>query len=94
MKIKRKLTSFVLAGIMAVMSCSTVSASALKEEQLDVNGDGRANIADAVLIMQYLGGSFEPTDLTKYDVDKNGVVSDMDACIIQLYAAGVLEVEK
>lgn len=87
MKIKRKLTSFVLAGIMAVMSCSAVSASALKEEQLDVNGDKSVTIADAVLIMQYLGGSFEPADLTKYDVNENGVVTDVDALVIMDYIA-------
>lgn len=85
MKIKRKLTSFVLAGIMAVMSCSAVSASA--EYNMDVNGDKSVTIADAVLIMQYLGGSFEPADLTKYDVNENGVVTDVDALVITDYIA-------
>lgn len=89
MKLKRKLMSFVVAGIMAVMACSSLTSSAV-EYDMDVNGDGNGNLADAVLIMQYLCGHHEPINLDKYDVDKNGVISPMDSYIIQCHSIGLL----
>ena len=80
MKLKRKLASFVVAGIMAVMSCCSLTSSAYN---YDANGDGDVNMSDAVYILQYLCGNFEPADLNKCDVDGNGVISPMDAYIIQ-----------
>ncbi|MCM1314637.1 MAG: dockerin type I repeat-containing protein [Prevotella sp.] len=89
MKLKRKLASFVVAGIMAVMSCSSLTSSAYN---YDANGDGKENISDAVYIMQYLCGCFEPTHPEFCDIDGNGVISPMDAYIIQLHVIGLLEV--
>ena len=80
MKFKRKLMSFVVAGIMSVMSCSALTSSAYN---YDTNGDGSVDISDAVYVMQYLCGNFEPSNLNKCDVDGNGVISPMDAYIIQ-----------
>ena len=90
MKIKRKLTSFVIAVIMAVMSCASLTSSAYND--MDVNNDGKVSLADAVCILQYLGGNHEPTDLSRYDIDGNGVISPMDAYIIQLRDLNLLEV--
>lgn len=90
MKLKRKLASFVVAGIMAVMSCSYLTSSATYN--MDANGDGVVNISDAVYILQYLSGVFEPTHPEFCDVDGNGVISPMDAYIIQLHEIGLLEV--
>ncbi len=89
MKVRKKLMSLVLAGIMAVMSCGSLASSA--KELPDPNGDGKLNISDAVMIMQYLAGCFEPTDLSKFDADGNGVISQMDAYRIQLYETGYKE---
>lgn len=89
MKVKKKLTTLVLAGIMAVMSCGTLASSAT--ERPDPNGDGKLNISDCVLIMQYLAGYCEPSNLDNLDVDGNGVISQMDAYRIQLYEAGFKE---
>lgn len=82
MKFKRKIMSFVVAGIMAVMSCSALTSSAVTYNY-DANGDGNVDISDAVYIMQYLCGNFEPVDLDSCDVDGNGVISPMDVYIIQ-----------
>lgn len=90
MKLRRKLTSFVVAGIMAVMSCSALISSADKSK-FDVNGDGKENIADSVYILQYLSGNFEPTDLNSCDIDGNGVISPMDAYLVQLHDIGLYE---
>ncbi|MDE6677430.1 MAG: trypsin-like peptidase domain-containing protein, partial [Ruminococcus sp.] len=97
MKVKKKLTSLILAGIMAVMSCGSLATSAEEEKKLpDPNGDGTLNISDSVLIMQYLSGAYAPTDIKELDVDRNGVVSYMDAKRIELYTArlesGLVEV--
>ncbi|MDE5861191.1 MAG: dockerin type I repeat-containing protein [Ruminococcus sp.] len=93
MKLKKRLASFAVAGIMAVMSCVSLASSAISLKDMDVNGDGTVSLADAVYISQYLNGAFEPTDLTIFDVNKNGIVSPMDAYIIQLYGIGLLEVD-
>jgi len=89
MKVRKKLMSLVLAGIMAVMSCGSLASSA--KPLPDPNGDGVLNMSDCVLIMQYLVGYIEPTDLSKLDADKNGVISQMDAFRIQLYETGLKE---
>lgn len=88
MKIKRKLTSFVISVIMSVMSYSSVTSSAYNN--MDVNNDGKVSLADAVCILQYLSGNHEPTDLSRYDIDGNGVISSMDAYIIQLHDLNLL----
>ena len=87
MKLKRKLASFVVAGIMSVMPCSSLTSSAY---DMDANCDGYANMSDAVYILQYLCGNLEPADLNKCDVDRNGVISPMDAHIIQCHIIGLL----
>ena len=86
MKVNKKLMSFLLSGVMAVMTCSAGPASAAP----DPDGDGKIGINDALMIMQYLVGKFEPTDLSKLDVNKNGVISPMDAYYAQLHEAGTL----
>lgn len=86
MKANKKLLSFILSGIMTVTTCSAFSAYAVP----DPDGDGKIGINDAVLIMQYLAGRFEPTDLSRLDINENGVVSAMDAYYAQLYEAGTL----
>ena len=93
MKLKRRLASFVVAGLMAVVSCVSLASSAVTLKDMDVNGDGDVSLADAVYLSQYLGGSFEPTDLNIFDVNKNGVVSSFDVYIIQLYLLDMIEVE-
>lgn len=89
MKLKRKLMSFVVAGIMAVMACSSLTSSAV-DYDMDANGDGNENLADAVYIMQYLCGAHEPANLARCDIDKNGVISPMDAHIISCRSIGLL----
>ncbi|MDE6781779.1 MAG: hypothetical protein K2J40_10015 [Ruminococcus sp.] len=89
MKIKKRLTSLVIAGIMAGLSCGAMTSSA-EYRDMDVNNDGRVSLADAICILNYLNGQFEPTDLDKFDIDNNGVVSPMDAYIIQLRDLGLV----
>ena len=89
MKVRKKLTSLILAGIMAVMSCGSLASSA--KPLPDPDGDGELTISDCVLILNYLAGNREPSDLSKLDADGNGVISQMDAYRIQLYVAHLYE---
>lgn len=74
------------------MSGSYVSAASITD-YTDPNGNGVWEVADAIYIMQYLAGGFEPTNLAQLDIDQNGVVSMMDAQSIQLYCAEIWDGE-
>lgn len=91
MKLKKRLASFAVAGIMAVISCVSLASSAVPQHlKYDANGDGEVGLADAVYVSQYLGGAFEPENLDLCDVDRNGVVSEMDVRKIQYHCMGML----
>ena len=88
MRLRKKVLSFLLSGAMTATAFSAMPASAATTP--DPNGDGVIDISDAVYIMQYLVGLFEPTDLSKLDVDGNGLISQMDATYAGLYEIGTL----
>lgn len=91
MKLKKRLASFAVAGIMAVMSCVSLASSAVPQHlKYDADGNGEVGLADAVYVSQYLGGAFEPENLDLCDVDRNGVVSEMDVRKIQYHCMGML----
>ena len=90
MKLKKRLASFAVAGIMAVMSCVSLASSAATHLKYDADGNGEVGLADAVYVQQYLGGAFEPENLDRCDVDRNGVVSAMDVNKIQRYCLGMI----
>ncbi|MDE6797758.1 MAG: trypsin-like peptidase domain-containing protein, partial [Ruminococcus sp.] len=57
----------------------------------DADGNGEVGLADAVYVSQYLGGAFDPQNLDLCDVDRNGVVSEMDVRKIQYNCMGMLD---
>ena len=59
----------------------------------DVNGDGEATIADALLALRYVMELEELTEeqLAQADVDGDGEVTMIDCLLIQRYAMGVIE---
>lgn len=87
MKVSKKITAFILSGIISAMSLCSITASAAPNK--DPNGDGRFTIADYTCIIQYLGGYYEPSDLSQLDIDDNGVISRMDAYYVVLYEGGL-----
>ncbi|MBD5159646.1 MAG: trypsin-like serine protease [Ruminococcus sp.] len=92
MKLKKRLASFVVAGIMSAVSCVSLASSAVTQHlKYDANGDGEVGLADAVYVQQYLGGAFEPENLDLCDVDRNGIVSEMDVRKIQYNCMGMLD---
>lgn len=85
-KFKKLIAGVVAAAISAVCMIPYASSAAVTS---DPNGDGSLDIADYIYIVQYLAGKFEPADISRLDVDKNGVVSQMDAYCVQLNEAGL-----
>ena len=56
----------------------------------DVNQDGEIKASDAVLVLKYIAGNIELTDLQKQvaDVNKDGEIKASDAVLILKYVAG------
>ena len=92
MKLKRRLVSFVVAGLMAVVPCVSLASSAATHLKYDANGDNVENLADAIYILQYLSGVFEPTHPEYCDINGNGIVSIVDADMIEWHCIDMLEV--
>lgn len=57
----------------------------------DPNGDSRLTIADMTFILQCLGGRYVPNDYGQLDINDNGVVSYVDALLVQMVDARVLK---
>ncbi len=76
---KKKFISIaVLSTIISSMALGTVAYAS------DPNGDGKYLLNDVVLINQFVNGSFNVTNLTALDYNKNGVISLTDALQLQL----------
>lgn len=82
MKVKRIINGIITATVLAA-SCLPMGANAAGVADLD--GDGRINMADCIRIYNYLAGGTAPTDATTYDISGNGIVSRLDATLLQLY---------
>lgn len=90
----KKAFTFILSSVIS-LSCSLsleTNASLYINLDKDPNGCGGITVADAVYILQYLAGSFEPKDLDQLDINDNGIISELDVDIINMYDAGVLSI--
>lgn len=56
----------------------------------DPNGDKSLDMADAVYIIQCLGGYYFASDYKNLDMDNNGLVTRVDALLIQYHIAGLI----
>lgn len=89
----KKVIAFVCSAAIAALSVLPISGLAVTPadvEAKDPNGDGVITMADVAFMYQILSGKYNPSDLTRFDIDDNGVVSDVDAIYTQMYTAGVL----
>jgi len=84
---KNKIISIISTSIISV-SCLVSTSLSAKALPRDPNGDGIISIADYVTIAEYLIGNDLPTNLTPYDFDQNGIISEMDAEKVLIYDAG------
>ena len=86
----KKLISGLMSACIAVSSAIALTTSSAFNPNKDPNGDGSLTLADSTAILQYLGGYYEPSDLTELDVDDNYVVSVVDSNYVKMYDAGII----
>ncbi len=89
----KKVIAFVCSTAIAALSVLPTSGLAVTPadvEAKDPNGDGVITMADVAFMYQILSGKYNPSDLTRFDIDDNDVVSDVDAIYTQMYTAGML----
>lgn len=94
----RKLRKLIAGALAAAVSavcmmpfvCSAAGPKTFDFDK-DPNGDGILNMADATYIIQCLGGYYIPSDYTQLDMDNNGLVTYVDATLIQYYIAGLIK---
>lgn len=94
---KKKIKSIfvsILTTILTTCSLSLLTSLAAGpttfDNTKDPNGDGHLTIADAAYIYQCLLGRYYTQDYSELDVDNNGLVTEVDALLIQYYDAGVI----
>lgn len=86
----KKLISGLMSACIAVSSAIALTTSSAFNPNKDPNGDGNLTLADSTAILQYLGGHYEPSDLTELDMDDNDVVSVVDSNYVKMYDAGII----
>lgn len=85
----------IFTTILTICSLTLLTSSAAGpatfDSTKDPNGDGQLTIADSAYIYQCLKGRYYTQNYSEFDVDNNGLVTEVDALLIQYYDAGVLE---
>jgi len=90
MKLKKLITGIITTAMLAV---SAMPLSSNATGPVDLNGDGRINMSDCIRIYNYLAGGTAPTNATVYDINGNGIVSSLDATLLQLYVTQIWDGE-
>lgn len=91
MKSIKKIAACSLTAVLAAAAAVPfVSSASLIVPGRDPNGDGVIDIADATFLYQVLHGGYEFSDYTPFDVNGNGIVSELDTMLCQLADAGVI----
>lgn len=85
---KKFLKSAVAAAAAVTLTAVSLTASATEIRPCDVNDNGITDIADVVLIMQYVGGSSDVFSPEVADFDNDGFVTNVDATRLQEELAG------
>ncbi len=86
----KKFISGILAIGITLSSVLSFTSSSAFDPTKDPNGDGHLTIADSTAILQYLGGYYEPSNLSQLDVDNNHVVSVVDSEYVVMYDSGMI----
>lgn len=81
--LKRFILSVLILGL---MSTNAITYAATKG---DVNGDGKINILDATMVLNYVKGKIPSIDKEAADVNNDGVVNILDATKILNVVKGI-----
>ncbi len=66
-----------------LVTCNVYTINAVSFYDYDVNRDGSVNSQDAVYELCFLHGIITTNDISKFDVNNNGLISEVDyRCII------------
>ena len=83
----KKIISVLLALCMIFCFTSTAFAASVRG---DVNGDGKTDSSDALLVLQYAVGQKKTIDKTKADLNGDGLINSGDALIILQICVGMI----
>lgn len=95
MKKLKKMIAGALAVAVSVVCmmpfASSAAGPATFDSNKDPNGDGYLNMGDVTYILQCLGGRYYAPDYKELDMDNNGLVTRVDALLIQYYIVELIE---
>ena len=80
----------ILAAVSAVVVMSAGTVCNVSATYPDPNGDGAIDVADMRFVQFFLMGQVNPTDNTALDFNGNGIITCIDAHMIECYVAGTL----
>ncbi len=86
----KKLLSLILALALTFSVCVTAFAKTAG----DVNGDGRVNSTDALMVLQYSVGTLKKIDKDAADLNSDGKINSTDALMILKISVGLLDTSK
>lgn len=83
--------AFLLAILMSAICLSAITTPVSATTTLpDPNGDGTIDVSDSVLVALYLDGQIATSNQSEnYDINQNGIISQLDVRLILLYIAGL-----
>ena len=82
----KRIISLLLAAVFVFSVCITAQAA----QRGDVNGDGKVNSSDALLVLQYSVGATKKIDKTAADLNSDGNINSSDALTILQISVGII----
>lgn len=75
-KLTRRIS--ILLALLMLLQINGVIVSAAYQTRYDLNNDGLNDVTDMTLMSLYLCGDLEPSNISKYDIDGNRIISYRD----------------
>lgn len=82
----KRIISLLLAAVFAFSVCITAQAA----QRGDVNGDGKVNSSDALLVLQYSVGAIKTIDKSAADLNGDKKINSTDALTILQISVGIV----
>ena len=90
MKHTKKVLCLLLAALLSLSVCGGLFASAANAVPGDIDGDGKANAKDYLMLKSYVLGSIELTDeqVARAEISGDGKVNARDYLMLKSYILG------